>query len=405
MTARTRFFRPLLPGGLSLALFFFSLLFLAVCAERSAAQPGLIPAIDALLPPSVKLSDSAAPPNLASSYRVDFALPDAPAFTLLDDNPGDILRPSGVKEFAVALSSFIDTATGGIDIPQAFAVEFSPGLLIGGNDLSLREYQANPWLYRLRLSAGTRRMNGSAAPSEIAVGIRTSFIDQSDLRTDTALLGRVTAITDQIVQVAAASIGRPDAGGSGAEVVSYSRLTPQGQAQVDSLNTLLQQAIGLAQDQAAQQWNARALDLAVAALFSSKDSLVKGLQTSEVAAWLTWAEGFGSWGQLLLGGKAGFGRGITADSLLDTASSGEMDFAATLSGRFYIGTNAYKVFTELQWTGAKNTDMLLINGGGEAMLRSGLWVSFGGGVERNLDAGTWNLVSKFTVKLGLPFLD
>lgn len=382
-----------------------ALLLSVLIVERASAQFDPVPGIDALLPSLINVTDSTTPPSLASSYRVDFALPDDPAFTLLDDNPSDILRPSSVKEFAFSLASFIDTATGGFAIPQAFAVEFSPGLLIGGNDLSLSEYQRNPWLYRLRLSAGTRRLTGTAAPSEISVGIRTSFIDESDLRTDTALLSRVTAITDQILQVAAASIGRPSSDGSGAEVISYSQLTPSGQAQVDSLNTLLQAAIAQAQNQAAEQWNGRALDLAVAALFSSQDSLVKGLQTSEVAGWLTWAEGFGTWGQLMLGGKAAMLRGPALDSLQGADSSGStMDFAATLSGRFYVGVNAYKVFTELQWSGTKETSTLLINGGGEAMLRSGLWISFGGGVERDLDAGVWNVVSKFAIKLGLPFL-
>lgn len=380
---------------------------LALAGTREATgQASLIPAIDALLPSDVRISDSTSPPNLASTYRVDFALPDAPAFTLLDENPSDILRPSSVKEFALALSSFIDTATGGLDIPQAFAVEFSPGLLIGGNDLSLSDYRKNPWLYRLRLSAGTRRLNGSAAPSEIAIGIRTSFIDESDLRTDDVLLSKVTAISNQILQVASASIGRPPTDGSGADVITFDQLTPQGQAQVDSLNTALQNAIDAAQNAAAEQWNGRALDLAVGALFSSPDSLTKGLRTSEVAAWLTWAEGFGSWGQLLLGGKAGMTRGgAVPDSLQDTTAESSMDFAATVSGRFYIGVNAYKAFVETQFATTEATNTLLINGGGEALLRSGIWVSFGGGVQRDLDAGTWDVVSKFAVKLGLPFLN
>lgn len=377
---------------------------LLASAETGTAQVNPVPEIDALLPALITVTDSTSPPNLAGSYRVDFALPDAPAFTLLDDNPSDILRPSSVKEFALSLSSFIDTSTGGFDIPQAFAVEFSPGLLVGGNSLSLSQYQRTPWLYRLRLSAGTRRLNGSAAPSEIAVGIRTSFIDKSDLRTNTALLSRVTAITEQIRQVAAPSVEPPPADGSGAAVVT---LSSADRAKVDSLNTLLQAEIDNAQRKAAQQWNGRSLDFAVAALFSSKDSLVKGLQTSELTGWLTWGEGFGTWGQLLIGGKAGVqrGNGVQDSAAADSTTSSTMDFTAAVSARLYIGVNAYKMFTELQWATTEASNTLLINGGGEAMLRSGLWVSFGGGVERNLDAGVWNVVSKFAVKLGLPFLE
>lgn len=371
----------------------------------ATAQPGLTPALDALLPKDLQISDSTRPPNLASTYRVDFALPDAPAFVLLDESPSDILRPSTVREFAVDLSSFVDTSTGGFTIPQAFALEFSPGLLIGGHDLTLREYQATPWLYRMRLSAGTKRLSGATAPSELAVGIRTSFIDKSDLRTNKTLLKQVTDITDQMLVVVASAVGPGT--GDGAEVIDPSQLSASQRATIDSLNGVLQKTILAAQQKAAEQWNAPALDLAVAALFSSKDSLASGLQTADVSGWLTYAAGFGTWGQLLLGGKAGMARanGPLGDSTTDSASSSTFDLTATVSSRLYIGTNNYKAFAELQWADVHDTNTLLINGGGEAMLRSGLWISFGGGVQRNLDAGTWDVISKFSVKLGLPFLE
>lgn len=370
---------------------FLATLLLFLYGQDASAQ--IESALQALLPSFIHLSDSAQPAPLSNAYRLQFAIPDAPAFALLDDNPGDILRPSTVREFAIALSSFVDTATGGFDIPQALAVEFSPGLLIGGNDLTLKEYQDAPFLYRLRISAGTRRLSGQFAPSQIAFGLRTSFIDGSDLRTDRALLRNIVGITDQIAKVMADSVAPPPIdGGSGAEVVENSSPV------VDSLNAVLQEMIANAE--ADQRWNADALDLAAAILLSSPDSTGKGLQSTEIAGWLTYAHGFGNWGQLLLGVKAGSLRGPSVDTIVET----KMKFAGNLSGRMYMGTNNYKIFTEIQYASQDSSNTLLLNGGGEVLLSDGIWAELGGGVQRDLDAGVWSVVSKLSLKLGLPFL-
>ena len=373
----------------SLPLCIVLLLFL--CGENASAQ--IESALQALLPSFIHLSDSAQPAPLSNAYRLQFSIPDAPAFTLLDENPGDILRPSTVREFAIALSSFVDTATGGFDIPQALAVEFSPGLLIGGNDLTLKEYQDAPFLYRLRISAGTRRLSGQLAPSQIAFGLRTSFIDGSDLRTDTELLRNIVSITDKIAKEIADSVAPPPIdGGSGAEVVENSSPV------VDSLKGGLREMI--AQGEADQRWNADALDLAAAILLSSPDSTGKGLQSTEIAGWLTYAHGFGNWGQILFGVKAGSLRGPSTDTIVETT----MKFAGSFSSRLYMGTNNYKVFTEAQYATTDSSKTLLLNGGGEVLLTDGIWVELGGGVQRDLDAGVWSVVSKFSLKLGLPFL-
>ena len=265
--------------------------------------------------------------------------------------------------------------------------------MIGGNDLTLKEYQDAPFLYRLRISAGTRRLAGETAPSQIAFGLRTSFIDESDLRTDTELLNNIVAITDQITAAASDLVGPPPENGTGAEVVQPNSPV------IDSLNNVLKTMI--AQAEADQRWNANAFDLAAAILLSSPDSTGKGLQSTEITGWLTYAHGFGTWGQILLGVKAGGLRGPSADTIVET----QMDFAGSFSSRLYIGTNNYKVFTELQVEKQEQGETLLLNGGGEIMLSDGIWTEFTGGASRNLDAGTWDVISKFSLKLGLPFLN
>lgn len=334
----------------------------------------------------IALSSNPKPANLSKSYRLDFALPDAPAFQLINVNPSQILRPSSVREFAVSMSNALDPMSG-LSIPKAFALEFAPMLLFGGPSLSLSKYQKNPWLYRLRLSAGTRRLQGQAGPSEIALGVRISLIDKSDLRTDQAFIKQITDIDRDIVNVVINHI--PPTGNPGE--VQLSTLPSEVQ---DAINSLNQKKSALIADKADVKWNKKAMDVAFAVRFVSKDSLGKDLSTNDLAAWMTYATGFGDWGQLLIGGKASSAR--------DNPDQ-DLEFEGSLYSRFYVGVNNYKAFLEMQLSTSKlNGDTYLINGGGETMLSNGKWVSVGGGLEYDLDLKKWRVVSKFALKLGLP---
>ena len=75
------------------------------------------------------LSPNPKPGNLAQSYSLDFAVPDAPAFQLVHVHPSQILRPSSVRTFAFSASN-LTHLTRGVSIPQTSALELSPGLVI-----------------------------------------------------------------------------------------------------------------------------------------------------------------------------------------------------------------------------------------------------------------------------------
>ncbi|HCV43785.1 MAG TPA: hypothetical protein DGH68_09905, partial [Bacteroidetes bacterium] len=133
----------------------------------------------------------ARPDSLQKSFRVDFAIPDAPAFTLLGSEPSNILRPTTVREFSVAFSDFVSNGSS-LTIPRTFGVEFSPGLIISGPKLSLTDYRKLDWLYRLRVSAATQRNGNGNSSTDMALGVRTSVIDESDLRHDDAYVATAT---------------------------------------------------------------------------------------------------------------------------------------------------------------------------------------------------------------------
>ncbi|MGH7498110.1 MAG: hypothetical protein ACREL3_04590 [Gemmatimonadales bacterium] len=315
------------------------------------------------------------PDALATAYRTDFAVPDAPAFLLLDVDPSVVLRPTTVKEFSGAVSDF--ASSGNISLPRAFAVEFAPALLIGGKTLSLQKYRSNPALYRLRLSAATRRPENSASPTEIAVGLRVDLIDEADLRMNPEYLSLATDIAEKINDIYADARERAGKPPAPLELTS---------AEEDSIVHFQAPLTGLWEN---KKWNARVLELAAGLRAEAADSLGRNLRSTQAAAWGTFGTGFGMWGQLLLGGKISTVRDATTD---------EFSTEGGLAGRFYAGTNQYKFFAELGGTWRSGPDEWLLNGGGEVKLIRGGWVSFSAGLAST--SNQTDLRTNLAVKLG-----
>jgi hypothetical protein len=94
--------------------------------------------------------------STVASIRMNFAVPDAPAFKILGTQPDHIMRPSTTQELAVSLGEpFLDSK-----LPSAFAAEFSPYLTISGSSLTLRGYQESAIkriLYHTRVSVASQR--------------------------------------------------------------------------------------------------------------------------------------------------------------------------------------------------------------------------------------------------------
>jgi hypothetical protein len=316
----------------------------------------------------------------ASLYRANFAVPDAPAFEMLEVDPTTILRPTTVKELTAAVSGFTGSGTS-LAIPRAFAIEIAPALLIGGKSLSLQKYNANAALYRLRVSAATSRPEGTSSPTQIALGLRVDLIDEADLRSNASYLRTSTAIADQIQLLYEGA--RERAGPPPAPI----ELTTE---ETDSILRLQAPLRELWEN---KKWNARVLEVAAGFRAGTADTLGRGLQAEEFGGWVTFGMGFGSWGQLLLGGKA-----VT---VRDTLTS---DFTAAggAAGRLYAGTNRYKFFVEAGGNWRLGPDEWRLSGGGEAELIRGGWVSFSAGLAST--SSRTDLRTNLAVKLGVAGL-
>jgi hypothetical protein len=319
--------------------------------------------------------------SLAQQFEVDFAIPDAPAFELLDVDESSMLRPTTVRAFTVGLANFFKAEDGGFQVPDAIAVEAAPLLLARGPRLTLPQYRASATLYRTRVSAAAQRNAATGALTGIALGLRTSLRDDADLRTDTTYIREATSLATAINAVytgARRRIGPPPA-----PIV----LT---EAEQDSINRLIEP---FRKQWAQTRWNATAFDLAAGVVAASADSLGNDLEVGALAAWGTWALGLGDWGQLLIGGRGTFGRNDPDEGRV---------LGGDLGARFYAGTNAYKIFVEGQGTLAnESASGWLLNTGGEARLLDRLWANFSAAItwDENGDA---RLSGRFTVKGAAP---
>ena len=313
-------------------------------------------------------------------YKIDFAIPDAPAFKLLEVDQSAILRPQTVRDLAVVLDGFRGEGNAFV-VPRQLGVEFSPGLLIGGGQLQLTDYAARKALYALRLSGATNR--DSLNHGQLAAGIRFSIVDEQDIRskggggTDPV----VTAFTQSILSVYRAA--RIRAGAPPAPII----LDEGERARVEAVGDSIKRYW------ADTYWNASSLELALGARARTVDSLGHDPMLDEAAGWVTYASGLQGWGQLLLGAKLGASR--------DT--SDRFHAANTLAARLYVGSNALKGFVEGQQALASSTDARwLLNSGVELQVPNVGWINASAGYASPPSGGRGRIISSFEFKAAFP---
>lgn len=328
--------------------------------------------------------------ELVRSFKLDFAIPDAPAFDLLEVDPSSVLRPTTVRELGLAVSDFVGDGTA-LTVPKALALEASPALLIGGDKLSVADYRARPWLYRFRISGATRLAEEGERPAAVALGLRGSLTDRADLRTLPNAVWRdtLTQTTGFIVRARQAYQDSLVEGGmdpEAAAALADTREFPALWEQLEERRSAIQDSL----------WNAFAVDLAFGIAAHGSDPSGQDLRVDRYGAWVSLAAPVTSSGQLLVGLWEGAERdSITAD----------MRFAGRANARFYLGRNYAKIFLEGQ---ARLMDerspVLLLNSGGEIRPPFGGWARLSAGIEFDSNTGADNLVTNFAYKFGFPKL-
>lgn len=298
--------------------------------------------------------------QLARTFQLDLAVPDAPALLLLERDGAAILRPSTVRAAAIAASDFFGEG-GRFVVPDEIGVEVSPGLLIGGQDLSVSEYRRAPWLYRLRLSIATMRGAQDDATSALALGLRVNTVDRSDLRTSRDYEIEATALAEAVNELIL--VERQQLGPT-VPLESIENL-PHVQEQKTRLIETFQKRW------ASQRWNERISEFALGTRLAGPDSLVGSLDFDRFSAWYTSAHPIRDWGHWLFGLSAGAEKLRTED---------EVRFEGRAGSRFYVGTNTHKAFVEAGVSLREEDEVRwLINGGIELRLTDDLWIDFKAG--------------------------
>ncbi|HXF99522.1 MAG TPA: hypothetical protein VNL69_01995 [Bacteroidota bacterium] len=298
--------------------------------------------------------------TLAGDARLNFAVPDAPAFTILNYSPTNIVRPSTVQEVALAIADFAES--GGV-LPRTAAAEFSPGLLIGGRTLTIRQYNANPFWYRARISAATRSFDDNTGRVHASIGLRFTFTDEADPRTDRAFIENLSNLALQINQAVARRV-------QVAPPTETGRIEGEGPA----IDALEREVEALREKQREEKWNANIAEFAAAVRFASPDSLAKNARADKYQAWLAGAFSVSTWGQFV----------FNLSGSIERSPSLHMDSTSiAMASRFYLGTNSLKVFGEGQLTAVSESPAIyFLNIGGELNPISSFWLEFAVGIEK-----------------------
>lgn len=360
----------------------------------------------------------------ANAFAAKFAVPESPAFSLLDVDASSILRPATVKDLAVSLGGFRGNGLS-LALPGEVGIEVSPGLMVKGRTLSLSEYQRHPWLYRARVSVSTRRSDSTSSATKLAYGLRISLEDQADLRTNGAYIAYVehfhaahlkmfSQFQDSLVAVGAADpetagviatlLADPDSAPAGLtklDAIMASRNIPGPQKQ--QLRSLARTVASAVQNRKAleqfrdslqnEAWNANSFDVAVGGLASADDSTGANLENQEWAAWATMGRRLTSSGQLLLGAQGAVVRDMVG---------GGWSKQLSLAGRVYLGSNRLKGLAETQLKWQQDLKRVwFVRFGVELEPSFGGWVKLVAGIKNDGGSDGTKLLSDFSYNLSL----
>ncbi|HMI77779.1 MAG TPA: hypothetical protein VK484_03255 [Ferruginibacter sp.] len=346
-----------------------------------------------------------------SKLKLNFAVPDMPAFKTLGTDPSNLLRPSTVQAIALNVSSFNDK--GKFIIPKAFAMEISPALLLNNKKglTQLAEYAKRAVVNSFRISLGTST-DSLQTGRNLALGLRVSLIDKGDPTTDIAfqkiIAGKLRLIRKSERAIAAKKDfikenRKPDDPTDDEAFINlnlkdYSKFF---QDREDIQKPFQEEIKAEKEKYRKEHWNDDKLDIAIAILSSSPDSLFKNIKFNKASFWGVYAIKAGKSGQFIVGLN-----GQVYKNLSDTvkATRNKTYTSISIPMRYLIGTNRVKGFAELQlnYASLENQSTFLMNLGSELNIVDGIWINIFAGLDYNSVTKTSSFITNLNLKLTLP---
>jgi hypothetical protein len=347
--------------------------------------------------PSLCQKDDA---ELLKTYKLDFAVPDIPAFKMLGSGESSMLRPSTPEALAIMVSEFL-TGSNNI-IPNSFSAEIAPYILFNYNTLTLQDYDKNAVLYSLRISAGSMNDDEGNA-SALSFGARLTLIDEGDLKNDKEYRGELFLLTAELINLDSLFEDRflEENDYLIEEVASDDQKRKEMEEYINEGKKEYEEFIGLTfnerldlikEEYKSKNWNKRKWDIAAATLGIS-DSTNSKIKFAEHSIWSSFGLPVSDWGHLLFGGNLNF------------ISAGNLFTSFNISSRFYGGINRIKGFAEVQFgfDDMNSASKLLTDFGAEINIYDGIWINFFAGVEYfNLKETVSQFISHFDLRFTIP---
>ena len=209
---------------------------------------------------------------------VDFSVPESPALAALGSSSTKATQPATPKELVTRLLQGTD-ANG--NIQSGVALDFVPYLLLGGNSVTLAEYNAHSgfnWqrtLSNIQLSVATvKDASAGSNAVRIASGLRYVILDLGDPRTKHDLVPCFMKIKPDISQAQTA-----------ADLDAIYKAFPTAKTTVDAYQACFAQS-------KKDNWNRSSLDVGVAPSWTSTSGSLSDLSGSTVAYYLNADYGF-----------------------------------------------------------------------------------------------------------------
>lgn len=324
--------------------------------------------------------------------KVNFAVPDLPAFKAMGTEPSSLLRPSTTEAFSAILPQFWSNGQG--ILPKSLAFEAAPFYIAHQKDnvpMTLSSYIQNKFWKSFRISVGTASDSTKKEPGAIKLGfgLRFSIIDKGDLKSDINYLteeanffedkatfngyARIYARENKIDDIKKAM---QDDSTLEVKIKEFVKVKYAGI--IFSKSEIIKNTKKFIENYKKKNWNAEKLDIAFALVTRSPDQFTSNLKFNKLSSWITYARPCKDWGQLLIGGN------FSNATVFSDKEKKDLNFnEVSLSSRLYVGSNDLKGFVEGQYMykGFDSSKNWFVYVGGETAIMNGFWIHFYGGYQ------------------------
>lgn len=225
---------------------------------------------------------------------VDVAVPDSPAFAILNVTPETVIRPTSPRQLALSLLNGADPKG---NLQTGLAIDTSPYLLLAGKETSLGEYRNNTstrLLSRTKVSFATTKGTEDDKSTKVALGLTLTPWDRSDPRLNEAIFDCFSAVFDgsnkKRADIRKELLGLPrDANYSTNKAEILKKYAPIEKAFKDGVAKCRKDILPSLTEAA---WGGSAWNIGVAPTWTSEKGGFGDLDWSGVGIWSTFAYGF-----------------------------------------------------------------------------------------------------------------